>query len=376
MPSRLMVAVTALVIGRAAEDACSTVILGQPQSCQLAASMQALRKRLQAFTANTVAHRGQPWPTDASSSCSDFNRWIAERRRIVQNAGVSEMLSGIHTIQKQAAHSESWNETVGVPPLTAQQTAFIAYSLSPSLNQSRADTFQSAWSEGSPKLRDFFVSRSKLVHDVEQLSWLLVHHRLPHCFWFVVKEDTDMLVQALTSETLGDDDIVPFSTTDFDKVALFYNTLIYRPNLPAIERVIHPSFDFKLARQIYHSSSQNLVVMDNFLSTEALAALLRFSLEATVWHDLKGGFLGAYMQEGFENDVLVRLVEELHAGFPDVIGNVSLEEMWAYKYSQGSDGIHVHADESLVNVNFRIVPDEANLDPTTGGMVVYERNLR
>merc|ERR1711879_542473 len=40
-------------------------------------------------------------------------------------------------------------------------------------------------------------------------------------------------------------------------------------------------------------------------------------------------------------------------------------------YTQGSKGIHVHADDALVNLNFWIVPDEANMDPSTGGMVVY-----
>lgn len=54
-----------------------------------------------------------------------------------------------------------------------------------------------------------------------------------------------------------------------------------------------------------------------------------------------------------------------------------LKETWAYKYESSSDederrtGIHVHADDAMVNVNLWITPDEANLDPDSGGLVIY-----
>ncbi len=35
-------------------------------------------------------------------------------------------------------------------------------------------------------------------------------------------------------------------------------------------------------------------------------------------------------------------------------------------------GINVHADFARVNLNFWLTPDEANLDPSTGGIVVYD----
>ena len=34
-------------------------------------------------------------------------------------------------------------------------------------------------------------------------------------------------------------------------------------------------------------------------------------------------------------------------------------------------GINLHADEAAVNVNIWLTPNEANLDPTSGGLVVY-----
>lgn len=37
------------------------------------------------------------------------------------------------------------------------------------------------------------------------------------------------------------------------------------------------------------------------------------------------------------------------------------------------DGITVHADVAKVNLNFWVTPDEANLDPSSGGLVVYPK---
>lgn len=37
------------------------------------------------------------------------------------------------------------------------------------------------------------------------------------------------------------------------------------------------------------------------------------------------------------------------------------------------DGIRVHADVASVNLNFWVTPDDANLDPSSGGLVVYPR---
>jgi len=67
-----------------------------------------------------------------------------------------------------------------------------------------------------------------------------------------------------------------------------------------------------------------------------------------------------------------------------------LKFMWAYKYEsdvlanddggdndnstrvEESTGVLTHADDAAVNVNIWITPDEANLDPDSGGLVVFK----
>ena len=52
------------------------------------------------------------------------------------------------------------------------------------------------------------------------------------------------------------------------------------------------------------------------LSEAALASLLRFAEDATVWHQANQGYLGAYWEEGLNCPLLVQVVEELRIALP------------------------------------------------------------
>jgi hypothetical protein len=117
------------------------------------------------------------------------------------------------------------------------------------------------------------------------------------------------------------------------------------------------------------------VVVDDLLSDEALAAVRAFCLESTIWNELKGGYLGAYMPDGFSGRLLLGIAAELRQRLPRVIRNQPLQTMWAYKYDSRYPGMAVHADVAAVNVNFWVTPDEANLDPATGGLLVYAKGV-
>jgi hypothetical protein len=49
-----------------------------------------------------------------------------------------------------------------------------------------------------------------------------------------------------------------------------------------------------------------------------------------------------------------------------------LQQIWGFKYGRTQPSTSAHADFAAVNVNFWITPDEANCNPATGGMVVYD----
>ena len=71
-------------------------------------------------------------------------------------------------------------------------------------------------------------------------------------------------------------------------------------------------------------------------------------------------------------------MRECRNKFPGIFKNHRLTQLWAYKYdSRACDkndlftGIKAHADFAAINVNFWITPKSANLDPLSGGLVVY-----
>ncbi len=120
--------------------------------------------------------------------------------------------------------------------------------------------------------------------------------------------------------------------------------------------------------------------IDGLLSAEALTSLRRFCLDATIWNDISHnfqasavarGYLGAYAADGFLAPLLLQIADELRAALPDIFAGHLLRQMWAYKYEDRLEGIGIHGDDAAVNVNFWITPDEANLDPESGGLIVY-----
>jgi hypothetical protein len=77
-------------------------------------------------------------------------------------------------------------------------------------------------------------------------------------------------------------------------------------------------------------------------------------------------------EDGFSCPLLAQIAEELRAIFPTIFQDHGLRYLWGFKYDSNLDGIAIHADFAAVNVNFWITPDEANLDPAGGGLVVWD----
>jgi len=136
-------------------------------------------------------------------------------------------------------------------------------------------------------------------------------------------------------------------------------------------RAVNPVNAEDAARQ-WHENIPQLVVVDNLLTDEALAALRLFCLGSTVWRTgYDSGYLGAFPEHGFSAPLLAQIAEEFRSVFSGICGTLPLKYAWAFKYDSTMDGVHIHADDALVNVNFWITPDEANLDPQSGGLLVW-----
>jgi hypothetical protein len=136
------------------------------------------------------------------------------------------------------------------------------------------------------------------------------------------------------------------------------------------------SWDRRKIEDGYLDHALGIMVIDDFLSAPAWRELLSFCQDSTVWfaNRYRNGRLGAFFREGFNCPLLVQIAEELRDAFPRVIGRKhALEHMWGYKYSPVHGQGRPHADFAAVNVNFWITPDQSNLDPDAGGLVIYDK---
>jgi hypothetical protein len=137
---------------------------------------------------------------------------------------------------------------------------------------------------------------------------------------------------------------------------------------PAINRASVAS-----AAEQWRTQRPQIAVIDNFLEPEALAALRRFCWGSNVWRtNYERGYLGAVPEHGFASPLLAQIAEEFRTAYADICGSHALKYLWAFKYDSTLDGVGIHADDAAVNVNFWITPDEANLDPERGGLVVWD----
>lgn len=141
--------------------------------------------------------------------------------------------------------------------------------------------------------------------------------------------------------------------------------------------VINPAHTEETLLAQWRQASPQFIILDDFLTQPALEKLRGYCLESTVWHRIyEAGYIGAIPADGFACPLLAQLAEEIASRWPRIVGPHSFKYLGAFKYdSELSRGTNTHADLAAVNVNFYITPDEANLDPASGGMAVWNATI-
>lgn len=219
----------------------------------------------------------------------------------------------------------------------------------------------------------------KLEHDAAQLAFLRKGDYLPPAFAPLETAYQEILRDVAsrspaTDPLIAKDRFIALNADQSASISLFYGRNVHVSPVPAFPReTLDPGWDASLVQQQYQARTPACVVIDHFLQPDTAEALLHFCQKSTIWHDdtRPGGYLGAYMDDGFNCELLYQIAFELKARMPEVFAGLTLKHMWAYSYAARKNGIGIHADNAAVNVNFWITPDEANLAPGTGGIKVY-----
>lgn len=159
-----------------------------------------------------------------------------------------------------------------------------------------------------------------------------------------------------------------------DRLAASYRRPLHIAAAPEISApALNPALDAAAITTTYGARAPGIAVIDHVLSPEALGGLRRFLLDSTIWHDFShiGGYLAAYLEDGMACPLLLQITDALRRLLPDILGPHPLQQAWAFKCLTGDEGIDVHADSGAISVNFWITPDDANLEPGAGGLVIH-----
>jgi tetratricopeptide (TPR) repeat protein len=212
----------------------------------------------------------------------------------------------------------------------------------------------------------------KLMHDIEQFKFLQQKGVLGNEFTTII-EHYQFMIERLA--TLGNNVRIPLNAEDRKIIGHVYNRIVHIRYTPRLHDKLWGKWDPMHVENQYTSKANGLVVVDDFLSEEALKNVRLFCLESTIWsaNRYAYGRLGAFFQDGFNCPLLLQIAERLRETIPRIITNrYPLRQLWGFKNDQNLPaGSTTHADFAAVNVNFWITPQDANLDANSGGLIVY-----
>lgn len=217
------------------------------------------------------------------------------------------------------------------------------------------------------------VSRSRLKHDAEQVRYLFDRGRISPEYSAYL--DALVHLSRRAAENPKKSARLTVRIDELQAIALSFNRILHYADSPALfSGVVNPALDVPAIEARYHATHPEVMYLDGLLTEEALASLRRFCLESTIWkRDYENGYLGAFFGDGFSCPLLLQVAEELRLKFPGIFQHHLLTQAWAFKYDSERTGLNIHADAAAVNVNFWVTPDEANLDPEHGGLVVWDK---
>jgi tetratricopeptide (TPR) repeat protein len=222
-------------------------------------------------------------------------------------------------------------------------------------------------------VRMAYVYPSRIKHDAEQLDYLYRLGISP-----LTKESYSEILHLLHQQVAGAEEgnyPLAVSASQAEALAPSFNRILHYAESPRLsEGALNPNLDREEIQRRYQSSQPEIMYIDELLRPEALASLRRFCLESTIWKkDYIEGYVGAMLSEGFSSPLLLQVAEELRQQFPGIFHNHPLLQAWAFKQDSQRRPLNIHADAAAVNVNFWITPNAANLDPSSGGLTVWDR---
>jgi tetratricopeptide (TPR) repeat protein len=221
----------------------------------------------------------------------------------------------------------------------------------------------------------FSIPAHFALHNVEQLEHILAAgHYDEQTFAGVVTDELDGLRRRLVDMIAASGGKAPWVTVHGRSSRLLADPPYVRVPEDKLPRYLNTGVDYRQIQHAIVNDRQKVQVIDDFLTPSALAQVRKFCLESTVWrHPYKFGYVGAFPQDGFASVSLFAIADELLASLGEAFGGYQLAQWWGFAYDSKLPGTDIHGDDADFSLNLWITPDSANLDPDTGGLVVWNQ---
>ena len=218
------------------------------------------------------------------------------------------------------------------------------------------------------------TSTFKLRDTIDQLEYLIAKGRIDSSFQRMADRYGAVLTEIEQMEK--PEAVSKLTPGQLDRLGSFHNQAIHHDGPTRIGAgTINGALDFKHIEKRYLASPVSVTTLDDFLTPETFSRLRDFCLESTIFFTHTGNHLvSSRLTNGFNCDLLFQIAEEVKERFPNVLGGHELANMWVYRYSNQSAGVTAHTDEGAVTFNFWITPDDANLVPDRGGLIIYAKD--
>jgi len=221
----------------------------------------------------------------------------------------------------------------------------------------------------------FSVPAHFALHNVEQLEHILaIGNYDEQAFAGIFTEELPGLRRRLADVIAGAHGKAPWVSVHGRSSRILADPPYVRASEEKLPRYLNTGVDYRAIQQAVVNGGQKVQVIDDFLTPDALDQLQKFCLESTVWrHPYKFGYVGAFPQDGFASVSLFAIAEELLAALGEAFGGYQLAQWWGFAYDAQLPGTDIHGDDADFSLNVWITPDSANLDPSRGGLVVWDK---
>jgi hypothetical protein len=123
-------------------------------------------------------------------------------------------------------------------------------------------------------------------------------------------------------------------------------------------------------KQFFETQPYNYAVMDDFLVPDAREEVRQAIVSNKGWSFMNWQAEELFIRN-FELSAVHKMAQTVASRLPRVLANLSLVQHIAFMH-QRNNGLCAHSDTGRVTLDLWLTPDEYNLEPNTGGLVLYD----